>query len=127
MPRAAARVGESIATAWPRSRTSPVSAGVRPNKTRASSVRPAPTSPASPRISPARTLKRHVSHARGAAPQVANLEHHLARLHECLGKHGRQLAADHHAYQVAARHLVHAPGPDQYAVAQGRHAVGDLG
>ena len=35
----------------------PCRAGVRPNKTRASSVRPAPTSPASPRISPARTLR----------------------------------------------------------------------
>ena len=34
-----------------------MSAGVRPNKTRASSVLPAPTSPASPRISPARTLR----------------------------------------------------------------------
>ena len=110
----------------PRSRTSPVSAGVRPNKTRASSVRPAPTSPASPRISPARTLKRDVAHARRPAPQIPYLEDHLARLDECLGKDRRQLAADHHADQVAARHLVHAPGPDQHAVAQGRHAIGDL-
>ena len=119
--------GESIATGRPRSRISPASAGVRPKRTRASSVRPAPTRPASPRISPARTLQVDVADARRPAAQPADLQHHLARLDGDLGEDGRELAADHHPDQLAAGDLGHPPRPDQDAVAQGRHAVGDLG
>ena len=57
MPWAIASAGEPRRTGRPRSRISPVSAGVRPNSVRASSVRPAPTSPARPTISPARTAR----------------------------------------------------------------------
>ena len=44
-----------------------------------------------------------------------------------LGKDGRQLAADHHPDQVAASDIVHSPGARPDAVAQRRHAIGDLG
>ena len=57
---------------------SPASAGVRPKRTRASSVRPAPTSPARPRISPARTSRSTSRTPADAARQTARGEHDVA-------------------------------------------------
>ena len=100
--------------------------GVRPKSTRASSVRPAPTSPARPRISPARTcrLTPCTPDARQPSPRTSSTTSPCA--HRRLREDGRQLAADHHADQFAAGHLAHPPRADERAVAQGRHAVGDL-
>ena len=50
-------IGLVIATGWPARRSSPLSAGSRPNSRRASSVRPDPSRPPTPTISPRRRLR----------------------------------------------------------------------
>ncbi len=114
----------------------PPSAGVRPNRTRASSVRPAPTRPASPTISPAPT-RRLTPAIRAAAQPTSRMREDVSRL-ELRAAFARSelrrprhaeseidVTADHQPHHAVARDLADRQRRHQPAVAQHRDAIGE--
>ncbi len=71
-------------------------------------------------------LKADVVNARGPAAQPLHFEDHVPFRNLDLGKDAGKLAADHHPDQGRAVDLAHGTRADQRAVAERRHAVGDL-
>ena len=67
----------------------------------------------------------HVVDAAGRAAQPADGEDDLADRDRALGEDGLEVAADHDADQVGAGEPGRVARPDERAVAQDGHAVGD--